>query len=77
MKIRIRYTGKLPLHALEPGGEVEVEAGATVADLLARIGVPEPLQPFMLPVVNGERRELSHVLREGDRLEFFSPAGGG
>ena len=77
MKIRIRYTGKMPLEGLEPGQSLEVDAGTTVAGLLARIGVPEPLHPFILPIVNGERRALSHTLREGDRLEFFSPAGGG
>ena len=50
-------------------------AGATVADLLAAIGVPAADE--VTPGLNGELAGRDAVLRDGDDLVLFSPMEGG
>lgn len=48
---------------------------ATVDDALARIGVPWEEVGFV--VVNGKMADRATELADGDRVEAFSPIGGG
>ena len=69
--------------------EVELPAGSTVEDLIAKLLelCGEPLrkrmiresdgQPFVMFVVNGERAELSGVLKRDDEVLIVPPIGGG
>jgi sulfur carrier protein ThiS len=50
-------------------------AGATVADLLAAIGIPAAVE--VTPGLNGELAERGATLRDGDDLVLFSPMEGG
>jgi len=69
--------------------EVELPDGSTVEDLIAELLelCGEPLrkrmlrksdgQPFVMFVVNGERAELSGVLKPEDEVLIVPPIGGG
>ena len=52
-----------------------VSPGETVRDVLKRLGVP--LSDVKLIFINGLKRELSSVLRGGERVGVFPPVGGG
>jgi sulfur carrier protein ThiS len=52
----------------------ELDAGTTIADLIASLGLPdEPRVVF----VNGKHAEETAALSEGDRLAIFPPVAGG
>ncbi|MHB1414117.1 MAG: MoaD/ThiS family protein [Chloroflexota bacterium] len=48
---------------------------ATVMQLLEAVGVP--WNEVGLVVVNGSLTDENHVLADGDKVEVFSPIGGG
>ena len=50
-------------------------AGATVADLLAAIGIPAESE--VTPGLNGELAQRDTALHDGDDLVLFSPMEGG
>ena len=54
---------------------VALPEGASVADLLQQIGVPE--EEVKLVFVNALFREKTHGLSDGDELGVFPPVGGG
>ena len=54
---------------------MDVDAGATVADVVAGLGVPP--EEVAIVMVNGVHRDVEHVLAEGDRLALFPPIAGG
>lgn len=55
--------------------ELEVAAGATVADVLAGLGVP-PASVHLIRV-NGEQAAPDTTLTEGDAVSVFPPVAGG
>lgn len=54
---------------------MELAAGTTVADIVARLGLPP--QEVAIVMVNGVHRDMDHVLADGDRLALFPPIAGG
>ncbi len=54
--------------------EHDLPEGTTVEDLIARLGLSE-FRPEMA-LVNGEQRDLSHTLSEGDSVALSGPIGG-
>lgn len=52
-----------------------ISAGETVAQLMARLGIPE--SGVALIFVNNVHRKLDTVLKGGDTVGFFPPIGGG
>ena len=81
MKVRVRLFAS----AREAVGQGEVEAelgeGATVAQLLERLGATyprlTPLAPSLLVAVNREYRGRDVSLREGDEVGIIPPVSGG
>ncbi len=57
------------------GFSLEVPAGATVAQVIARLGLPAA--QVTLIMVDGRRREADFVLQGQERLGLFPPIGGG
>ncbi len=55
--------------------EVDLSEGATVATLLASLGVP--LEEARMVFVNGRARPLDWALQPGDEVGAFPPIGGG
>jgi molybdopterin converting factor small subunit len=58
-----------------PSVEVEIEPGQTVAEVLARLGVPADQTRIIF--INNRAAGLSHVLQGGERLGVFPAIGGG
>jgi sulfur carrier protein ThiS len=54
---------------------VELPEGATLRDLLQKMGIPEE-QVFTI-LVNGRHQSLDYIPGEGDRVSLFPPVGGG
>ncbi len=79
MILEVRVYGGL--EKLVPGAsfgkpmEVEAPGGATAADLLRIMKIPEE-QVFTI-LVNGTRTGKGDVLKPGDRVAFFPAVGGG
>jgi sulfur carrier protein ThiS len=79
MKVKVMLFGH---HArlLPPGTSgnatsVDVEAGATVADVLDALGVPPDGRSYVQ--LNGSRGEPSAAVSDGDELRVIVPLGGG
>jgi len=54
---------------------VELPEGATIGDLINRLGLPP--EQVKIVFVNGLVRTPEHVLADGDELGIFPPVGGG
>ena len=57
------------------GLSLEIEPGASVAQVLARLGLPA--KEVTLIMVDGRRQEADYILQGGERLGLFPPIGGG
>lgn len=54
---------------------MEIDEGATVRQLLEKVGLPEDLPKLMF--LNGLHAKYDDVLKQGDRLAVFPPIAGG
>ena len=79
MKVEVKLFANFQEY-LPPGSEkysytLELEEGTTIAQVLARLKIPES-QP-MVPLVNGIYRKPEDPLQPGDVLSIFPPVAGG
>ncbi len=79
MKVEVKLFANFQEY-LPPGSEkyscmLELEEGTTIAQVLARLNIPES-QP-MVPLVNGIHRQPEDPLQPGDVLSIFPPVAGG
>ncbi len=81
MLVRVRLGAGLARLADAPLLSVDLDDGATVADLFDRLGSVAPgvtpALPSVLPVVAGEHAEASRPLRPGDEVALLMPVSGG
>ena len=79
MIVHVRLFATLRRHYPHVGiGEpmdVELEAGATIEQLIAQLRLPA--DQVKVVFVNGIVREKKHVLNAGDEVGVFPPVGGG
>jgi len=79
IEVEVRLYATLRKYRSETGvGEpviLQVPDGTLLADLLARLGVPE--SEVKTAFVNNRRRDEDYQLRDGDRVAFFPPVAGG
>jgi molybdopterin converting factor small subunit len=79
MQVRVKLHASLrryvPANATEEPFPVELPSGATVADLVACLGIPE--NHAKLCVVDGEQGGMERVLHEGAVVALFPPLAGG
>jgi molybdopterin converting factor small subunit len=54
---------------------LDMAEGATVRDVMRRLGMPDDLS--CIPVVSGARAAAERVLRDGETLSLFPPLAGG
>ena len=54
---------------------VEIDEGATLGDLVARLCIP--VVEVRLAFANGRKQEMDAVLRAGDEVALFPPIAGG
>ncbi|MEJ2040770.1 MAG: MoaD/ThiS family protein [Desulfosarcinaceae bacterium] len=59
----------------EKGVDLELPAGATVAQMLARLSIPHEKAPVV--ACDGIILKAGDLLSEGGRLQVFQPVGGG
>ena len=55
--------------------EMELPENASVEDVIRLLKLPEKIP--ILRIVNGEHRNLKHILKEGDEIALFPPIAGG
>lgn len=81
MRISVRLAPGLSRLAGTPQLSVEVADGATVEDLLARVGEQCPALadglPSALPVVRGEHALRDRALADHEEVALLLPAAGG
>ena len=92
MKVTIHYLAQLRRAAGTPREEVELEASASVADLVAlavrlhgdelrqaMLDSGDKLQPAILIFINDEQagQPARTLLQDGDSVTFLSPIAGG
>jgi molybdopterin converting factor small subunit len=78
MRVRVKLFGALRKHlpAGAVGGvELELSDGATVADVLAELGIP--IEHAGMVVSNDEQLEKTAGVRDGQELSVFAPLAGG
>jgi molybdopterin synthase catalytic subunit/molybdopterin converting factor small subunit len=79
MQVRVVPFGVLKDSLGSSAAAVELPDGATVAQLLRRLGERRPAPPLagIAVSVNAEYAAASHVLREGDEVGLLPPVSGG
>ncbi len=76
MRVRVRLHGNLKRYARGlVEGQIELEDGATIRALLARLGVPEA-EWWMVAIDERVVDEMAG-LKEGDLVDVFEPVAGG
>lgn len=79
MRIQVRLNASLRRYIPEGVGEspfeLEVDPGATVADVMGLLGVPA--EQTHMATVGGQQVELSQTVVEGQEVSFFPPLAGG
>jgi len=79
VEVQVRLFANLaeygPPAARGGAGRVELPEGATVADLLARLGIPDEGPRLLL--VNGRDAEAGVTLHAGDVVDVLPPLVGG
>jgi molybdopterin synthase catalytic subunit len=79
MRVRVLPFGILKESLGSDPVALDLPGGATVADLLARLGVQAPaVETLRIAVsVNAEYAERNHILRENDEVGLLPPVSGG
>ena len=81
MEVRIRLGSNLARFAPSPMLRLELPAGATIADLYARLASSTPeLGPALasaLPVVAGAHVDRARTLAPGEEVALLTPVAGG
>jgi len=79
MRVRVKLYATLGKHVANtaPGipFEVELPDGATVADLVKRLNLPQ--EEVKVAFVNGRARPMDWRLQADDEVGIFPPVGGG
>lgn len=79
MKIQVKLFGNVRIYqpAYSSGQvlHIELPAGATVADLIAKLGIPPGAA--VLAMVRGRVQKREFALAEGDEVSLFPPVSGG
>jgi len=77
IKVEVESTGLLHIEGLGKGGFVGLASGATVTDLLNVLKIQRDHQKFVIAFVNGDEKNLSTPLQNGDKITLLLPIGGG
>jgi len=79
IEVEVRLYATLRKYSPETGvGEpviLQMPEGASLADLLVRLGVPK--SEMKTAFVNNRQQDEDYPLCDGDRVAFFSPIAGG
>ena len=71
LKLFVTLASYLP----ENAEKLPLEPGTCIEDLIKDLGMDASMVKLIF--VNGQRKEISYCLENGDRLGMFPPVGGG
>jgi molybdopterin converting factor small subunit len=74
MKVKIKLFATLRNYGPEEQ-LAELPENATLLDAIKLLKLPETIP--LLRIVNGEHRQLTYLLKEGDEIALFPPIAGG
>ncbi len=77
LKVKVYLPPYLKADKLNKSGYIELNRGATLADLFRILEIPAPLLTSRLCRVNYEKAALKTELNEGDIISFYSLITGG
>ena len=77
MRVKILPPPGCDRSALDERSWAELPEGSRVRDALRLVRCAPLKAKLLLVSVNGERKPLSHELRDGDVVGFFFPVSGG
>ena len=77
MAITVKYFASLRERMGRGEDRLDPPLPATVEQVWARVGGPEPLAGNLLSAVNLEYAEADHPVADGDEVAFFPPVTGG
>jgi len=77
MKINLSFVGYIQLEGVQNNSTVDVENSISIDDLLDVYGVKKEHKRFIVPVVNGSKKDHSYLLETDDSLFLYVPLGGG
>ena len=77
MKITLSFVGYIQLEGVQNNSTVDIENSTSIDDLLETYGVKKEHKRFIVPVVNGSKKDSSYVLEPDDSLFLYVPLGGG
>lgn len=76
VKLSTTLRDHVPDYRPTPGLELtDVPEGCTAAELAERLSIP--VGEIKIVMINGRQSALDQVLRDGDRVAYFPPVGGG
>lgn len=75
MRVQVSLFGEYRKYAPEPEFELELDQEATARMVAEKLGIPH--SPSLWVLVDGKRETLDHPLKEGSKIFFFQPVGGG
>ncbi len=75
MQVTYKVVGELKKVVVPNSGSVNLSVGATVAELVAVLGLPEELA--LVAIVDGRKYKKSDVLEDGQEVVLVLPALGG
>ena len=77
MNVRIHFHGAIDRRGLEQDHVATCPTGATVEQVLRHLGYPSTQLRSIVPLREGNRVPMSHILHDEDTLDILAPAGGG
>ena len=77
MKVKLSYAAILKLERASSGSTVDLSEGTSVSQFLSDCNVKEEHKRYILVFVDEKKRDLNHVLRDGEELSLYLPIGGG
>ncbi len=77
ISVTVNFTGLVNVKNITSGSSVNLREGASVSELLSKLGIIEQHKKYIIVMVGGKQVTLPYVLQDGDGIKLFLPVGGG
>lgn len=77
IRVRVYCPSFCDYTSIDDSGHMELPAGATLSELLSRLGLSFLMRRILVVHVNGSKAPLRTVLRDGDTVSVLSGMYGG
>jgi len=75
--VHVEFLGPMRRPWRERERDVDIDAGATIGELMSQLGYTEEESRFFSVTINGERGRGNQVLTHGDQVTLTLVVGGG